>query len=111
MENFVASPVYQTAHYKALLSVIRSTLRERTTSSSRRADPLEGAGYPPARRVSDMPVTVRDISAAGIGVVAASFVDAGRGVVIHIHGHTASGVVEDCRVEDEGFYIAIALAP
>ncbi len=58
-----------------------------------------------------MPVAIRDISTAGIGVVAPGLLDAGTAVVISIHGHAVSGVVENCRAEGEGFYIAIALAP
>jgi hypothetical protein len=65
---------------------------------------LLAAGHP------ELSVSVRDISASGIGVVAGSLVNPGTSVDIHIHGHAASGVVKTCEPEGNAFYIAIALA-
>jgi hypothetical protein len=65
---------------------------------------LLAAGQP------QLPAAIRDISASGIGVVAAKVVDPGTAVDIHIHGHAAHGVVQSCRPEGDAFYIAIDLA-
>jgi hypothetical protein len=62
------------------------------------------AGYP------ELPAAIRDISASGIGVFAASPVNPGTAVDIHVHGHTAQGAVQSCQSEGDGFYIVIALA-
>jgi hypothetical protein len=58
----------------------------------------------------ELPATIRDISASGIGVLARGGLPPGTAVDIHIHGHSASGTVEDCRPEGGEFYINIALA-
>lgn len=65
---------------------------------------LVASGYP------ELPATVRDISASGIGVLAANLVTPGTQVDIHIHGHSAHGVVHSCQAEGDRFYIGIALA-
>ena len=65
---------------------------------------IHAAGYP------ELEATIRDISAAGIGVVAASLVSPGTPVDIHIHDHAAHGIVHSCRSEGDGFYIGIVLA-
>ncbi len=62
------------------------------------------AGFP------ELPATLRDISAAGIGVVAGSLVSPGTPVDIHIHDHAAHGIVQSCRAEGSEFYIGIVLA-
>jgi hypothetical protein len=64
---------------------------------------LRPAGYP------ELPATIRDISASGIGIIAATMVSPGTPVDIHIHDHAAHGAVRSCRPEGDGFYIAIEL--
>jgi len=59
----------------------------------------------------ELPATIRDISPSGIGVLAANLLEPGILVEIHIHGHTAHGVVQVCQPEGDQFYIGIALAP
>jgi hypothetical protein len=61
-------------------------------------------GYP------ELLAAIRDISASGIGVIAAHLVDPGTPVEVYIHGHSAHGVVRNCQPEGASFYIAIALA-
>jgi len=62
------------------------------------------AGHP------ELPATIRDISASGIGVLAANLLEPGTPVDIHVHGHAAHGVVQSCKAEGAEFYIGIALA-
>jgi hypothetical protein len=57
----------------------------------------------------ELPATIRDISASGIGVVAADLMNPGTAVDIHTHGHAAHGAVRSCRPEGDKFYIAIVL--
>ena len=54
--------------------------------------------------------SVRDISASGIGLVAANAVQPGTLVDIHIHDYAAHGIVHTCRPQGSDFYIAITLA-
>ena len=61
-------------------------------------------GYP------ELPATIRDISASGIGVIAAHIVAPGTPVDIHIHDYAAHGTVRCCRPDGDAFYIEIALA-
>jgi hypothetical protein len=64
---------------------------------------LRPAGYP------ELPATIRDISASGIGIIAATMVSPGTPVDIHIHDHAAHGAVRSCQPDSDGFYIAIML--
>lgn len=61
------------------------------------------AGYP------ELSATIRDISASGIGMIAANMVSPGTRVDIHIHDHAAHGAVQSCQPEGDGFYMAIIL--
>ena len=62
------------------------------------------AGHP------EQPAAIRDISASGIGVLAANRLNPGTHVEIHVHDRTAHGVVQSCQPEGDGFYIGIVLA-
>ena len=62
------------------------------------------AGHP------GLPAFIRDISASGIGVVAAKLFHPGTPVDIHIHDRAAHGMVQSCRPEGDAFYIGIVLA-
>ena len=55
-------------------------------------------------------VNIRDISASGIGLLAAATVEPGTLVNIVIHDHAAHGIVHQCRPEGAVFYIGITLA-
>jgi hypothetical protein len=57
-----------------------------------------------------LPAAIRDISAAGIGVVAATPVGPGTSVDIHIHDRLAHGIVHRCRPEGDEFHIGVVLA-
>ena len=61
--------------------------------------------------VPQMPATIRDISASGIGIVAGGPVEPGTPVEIHVHDHAACGTVASCRADDGAFYILVALTP
>jgi hypothetical protein len=63
-----------------------------------------------APRFPELPATVRDISASGIGVVTADTVKPGTLVDIHVHDYATHGIVHSYQPQDGGFYIAIALA-
>ncbi|MEI9972439.1 MAG: PilZ domain-containing protein [Ignavibacteriota bacterium] len=65
---------------------------------------LQPAGHP------EFYADIRDISASGIGVIAANAVDPGTMVRILIHDYAAQGIVHMCRTDDDGFYIGITLA-
>jgi hypothetical protein len=58
----------------------------------------------------ELSATIRDISASGIGALAASLIAPGTPVEIHVHDHVAHGVVRSCQSEGDGFYIGIELA-
>lgn len=58
----------------------------------------------------ELSATIRDISASGIGALAASLIDPGTLVDIHVHDHVAHGVVRSCQPEGDAFYIGIELA-
>jgi hypothetical protein len=61
-------------------------------------------GYP------ELMATIFDISTSGIGVVARNPVTPDTPVDVHIHGHSAHGVVRQCQPQDDGFYLLIELA-
>jgi len=64
---------------------------------------LRPVGYP------EFPAAIRDISASGIGLIAAHMVSLGTLVDVDVHGHAAHGAVRSCRPDGDGFYIAIEL--
>jgi hypothetical protein len=107
-----AIPVYQTPSTTIKLSrrpadlcivTAKHQLPEESIRSKGEATLLP-AGCP------ELPATIRDISASGIGVLAANLLEPGTRLDIHIHGHAAHGVVQICQPEGDGFYIGIALA-
>ena len=60
---------------------------------------------------AEFPTTIRDVSPAGIGVIAPSEVHPGTRVRIDTHGHAARGVVQGCLPQNGQFYITIGLEP
>ena len=110
MENCVVISVYQTASPKVscppadtfIVSTIDQLPEEPVRSKGQAT--LLAAGYP------ELTATIRDISAAGIGIVTGSLVVPGTPVDIHIHDHAAHGIVHSCRSEGDEFYIGIVLA-
>jgi PilZ domain len=59
---------------------------------------------------AELPATIRDISASGMGVIAATLLEPGTPLDIRIHSHVAHGVVQVCKPEGDGFYIGIVIA-
>ena len=103
--QFIKTPTVKFCRQSSDLSSVSAyhQLPEKSIRSKGQATLLP-AGYP------ELSAAIRDISATGIGVIAANLVDPGTLVEIHIHGYTASGVVRNCQPQGDGFYIAIALA-
>ena len=64
---------------------------------------LQPAGYP------QFTVTIRDVSAYGIGVLTSGPVAPGTRVVVPVHDNEARGAVESCRQEGGECYLVIAL--
>ena len=110
MENYVVNPVYQTARSKAFPQP--ADMGNVSAKHQLPAEPIRSKGQATllAAGHPELSATIRDISAAGIGVVAAGSVIPGTVVDILIHDHSARGVVETCQPEGDRFYIAIALA-
>lgn len=65
---------------------------------------LQPVGHP------EQSATIRDISASGIGLLAAAAVEPGTLVDIVIHDYAAHGIVHQCRPEGDTFYIGVTLA-
>jgi hypothetical protein len=76
------------------------------------AEPVRSKGHATLQPVGhpEQSTTIRDISASGIGVIAAVAVDPGTLVHLIIHDHAAHGIVHQCRPEGSAFYIGITLA-
>ena len=57
----------------------------------------------------ELPATIHDVGASGLGLLANSELPTGSAVRIESHGYVAEGVVAHCRAEGDLYHIGVAL--